>query len=66
MDPLVVMENLPREGMFVRGSFGDYCKARDALAAATHVCRAIADVSTTQRRCRRSRSRIRPRTRRRA
>jgi hypothetical protein len=34
MDPLVVMEDLPREGMFVRGSFGDYCGARDALAAA--------------------------------
>lgn len=33
-DPLVVMENLPREGMFVRHSFGDYCKARDAAPAA--------------------------------
>jgi hypothetical protein len=32
-DPLVVMENLPREGMFVRNSFADYCKARDAAPA---------------------------------
>jgi len=29
-DPLVVMENLPREGTFVRNCFADYCRVRDS------------------------------------
>jgi len=33
-DPLVVMENLPRESMFVHKSFKEYCEMRDQQLAA--------------------------------